>query len=265
MDGKGLSADVLALLDGEARIVKYALSIGTSTPVRVCTGIGPIVIDSNKYEQRGFKASDVTITADGGTRCTVVVDDLEDLPNQASTLIELSYSERLTGKEASVMLTVLNEETGTWCDAVVLISGTVTRCSGDGKAKVTLQIDERAGERRRACLHVGSRSCTNTFKGSRCGYVGVLTTCNGSWDDCVARGRTVRYRGLRWALEPGAAIQIGGDRIVLEPPVRYRYRHIIAGEEASRRRVSDVAGPPEIFTDETTPLGDIDSEGSGSI
>lgn len=44
-----------------------------------------------------------------------------------------------------------------------------------------------------------SSSCRyKVFKGSRCGYSGAFTTCDGSYAQCVERGNTANFGGFRW-------------------------------------------------------------------
>jgi hypothetical protein len=226
MAGKGLTATQQALIDGVRRTVKFAVEIDTSTPVRICTGAGPVLIDSDRYDPRGFEIGNIRVGPSGG-QCTITIDDHEDLPGQSVTLAETMYSERLTDKAVIIYLLVLDDEAGAWSSAIELRVGKITAASGDGKSEITIEVDEHAGDRRRACLHVGSRNCTNTYEGGRCGYTaGILATCDGSWTECTARGRTVRFRGLRFALEPGTVIEIGPTTFTLQPPVFRRWVHL---------------------------------------
>lgn len=53
--------------------------------------------------------------------------------------------------------------------------------------------------------HLFGPTCSNLFSDAQCGYTGGLTTCDRTYDQCVARGRTRSFRGFPLMPRPDTA------------------------------------------------------------
>lgn len=130
--------------------------------------------------------------------------DNSDLDHPISTAV---YSEGLTKKTVTMHLLIW--QAGTWV-SVLSIPWVCEAASGDLRS-VTLKLSGGVGILPKAGLVRGTRSCPNVFSdGVTCLYAGATySTCAHTWDDCVLRAQTARFRGLRWAPTPGQQIRLG--------------------------------------------------------
>ncbi|GEM_PF-4780887 len=138
----------LALPDHEA---KLAVEIGTTTPLRYCTGLDPVQVGSDWYAPRSIWYDALAITSPSESQTSIVFDDLDN------TLRVAWYSERFSAKDVSVYLLVRNVGDADWTTTLsVLWKCRACKYTRDGKFIVDLY--GAAGLRPRAGLRVGTRS-----------------------------------------------------------------------------------------------------------
>jgi len=198
---KGLTSAQISALQREAARVKIAVEIGTSTPLRYCTGQEPVTISGAVYTPAVLTVSEVRVGALRSSEVRIAIAD-ED-----GSLSAAAYS-GVSGAPATVYLLVESDD-GTWSNPVELFSGRVAAVTLEDGVRLRLQVHGRVGLRWRVGLHEESRTCPLEFRGPLCQYSGADTTCERTWSDCASKGNTARFRGLRYAPEPGELIDLG--------------------------------------------------------
>lgn len=199
-----IQAALLRLRNGEKKV---AVEIGTTTPLRYCTGRDPIEHDSAWYLPKGLEVGEVEI-AGAGSGMTISFD------NTDGVLSYQNFVETFSNVDVEVHF-FLRERKEAWT-YILSLSWT---CETIGWSRNTIQLNLGwgVGVRPRAGLEVASQRCplvthwdtTKTPKGGPlCQYNGSDNRCMGTWDDCKAKGNTPKFRGWRMAPEPGYSLRV---------------------------------------------------------
>lgn len=146
----GLTATQLALLQSPSQLVKGAVAIGTVSPLRYCTGVDPIQIDSNWYTPRMISFDDIKLDDPTGAATAVAIDDLE------GDIRTAWYAERFSGLTADIYL-FARTDGGTWTE-VIDLSWIITTCSYNKRGQFRINLVGGAGLCPRAGLMTGNRT-----------------------------------------------------------------------------------------------------------
>jgi hypothetical protein len=196
-----------ALLNLRSGYKKVAVEIGTSTPLRFCTGRDPVTYGGDVYEPRGLELGEISIAGAGkGTSLT--------LDNTDGNMTAANFSETFSGKTVTAHF-FLRRKREAWTH-VLSLEWTCETLAWNLSA-ISLELSWGVGTRPKAGLEVASQRCAlashwnnnNTPKGGPlCQYNGADTRCTGTWDDCVSKSNTDRFRGFRLAPPPGYSLKV---------------------------------------------------------
>lgn len=198
---KQMPAATLATLQKRFKCVRMLLTIATATPQYWNDGPLKELDSGNTYLPRGFAVDGLTWGSLDQAGARIVIE------NRDSVISNASYSGFLTGRFLTVGILVKDAWPDDWEAVYEPISAEISDVSGSAH-NATLLLSGLTGLQRRSILRQGEKYCRHVYKGRRCQYAGVETGCDRTFATCDGYGNAVHFGGKRWALEPGAVIQI---------------------------------------------------------
>lgn len=216
------SAAQLAELEKEAREVRIAVEIGTTTPIRHCTGTDSISHSSNTYTPKAFRVRSMPVG--GNVRIS--------FEGPSGEMIATKFSEGTFGGLDLTLYQFLRQDDGSWL--LVATRPFIIRYCTWNPREFVVYAKEETRVRRKMANSIVTAHCDLEFKGSLCQYAGADTRCLKTWDDCKSKANTQHFRGARYAPPPD-------------------YRLVIDFTEQVRVWVPDAIDFPELPVDPPPP------------
>ena len=179
---------------------KVCIEIGTSTPLRYCTGDQGAPYDGDWYEPlRISELGKVMVSSpDASTTSFVLV-------NTDKAISIANASEKFSNKVITYIILLKLDTDAAWTKVGNTISWRCTTVAWT-PLLFTVNISASVGDVPRAGLEIGSVRCGLIRSDSRCK---LITTghCAGTWDECTVLGNTDNHRGFRYAPEPDFVVR----------------------------------------------------------
>jgi len=212
-----LPSDLLTVLESSWRELRYLLEIDVSPALRICSGLEPIVYDSNTYTPRGWKPSSIT---SGDPRSAGFSATIEDIEGDLETL---AYVQGWTDGRVATLYVLGSEDGETWATAWQPITAKILNAQG-GHVFFNFECRGSVGLFAHAGLKIGDSRCRHVYKGARCQYAGSEATCDRTFDACETRSggdNSEHFGGARLAPAPGTIINLGkgGRNVPTAPPI----------------------------------------------
>ena len=173
-------------------VARHAVRIATPTPLLLCEGPGSLVIGGETYFESALVIGDVSVAQ--WPAITIRV------PNNTNQISEPDTNGDYVRRAAVLVYEVMwNPTTGSQLNPVQVFSGKVgsVRCS-----MTTAELTCKTAATGSAGMvgRVVSRLCGYVFKGARCAYGGVITSCDHTLATCTTLANQTRFGG--WPTMP---------------------------------------------------------------
>ncbi|OPY78296.1 MAG: hypothetical protein A4E65_02319 [Syntrophorhabdus sp. PtaU1.Bin153] len=155
----------------------------------------PVHYDGHHYEPLGFSFTDIAYS--GSMAVDSVTVDIVNLDRVFSGII---LNEDVRNKTANIHFGVTLRTNGRISSTIVepVFVGKIAGWKIEGDKKCSLTIANEMILWNKKTLRTHPANCPWTFKGTECAYAGAVTTCDKSWDACVAMVNEANYGGFRW-------------------------------------------------------------------
>lgn len=177
---------------------KMLLKIDTATPMYFCTGEDSIEYDSNLYRPRPFQMQSFRLSS----QTSIIIANTD--PRSDTVMSEAKFTEGTFGGLTCQVFCLLRQkavEAGQIDRRWRLIAQydfVIRHCEWTA-TRFRIHVKDTTAVRRRQALSQHSSHCDLEFKGPLCGYSGGESRCQKTWDDCVSRSNTAKFRGMRFA------------------------------------------------------------------
>lgn len=187
-----LNATLKAEYEKDAFEFFMLVKFGFSTVLRYTDWDVPVYYDSEKYTPRNLDFQDIALAASMSVdRMTIELDNVDRLVSTAL------LSEDCRNKEIFAYAGA-NVKTGGNQIVEEFFRGRLDTWDIQGETKVRIDVVNELIFWNKKALRIHSSTCPWAFKGTECGYSGVETWCDQSYERCAALSNSDNFGGFRF-------------------------------------------------------------------